>query len=81
MRKSHTVLLDVATEVLRASIASGKHDITIFTRGSPPDTSSSPNVSYKQIDYHNFPSLTEALKGFDVCLSFLGKFCPWFGTS
>lgn len=76
MEKSHSVLLDVATEILRAPIASGKHDITIFTRGNPPATSSSPNVSYKQIDYHNLSSLTEALKGFDVCLSFLGKLYP-----
>ncbi|CAI6338336.1 unnamed protein product [Periconia digitata] len=68
---AHTAVLDVATEILRAPIASGKHSITIFTRGSPPATSPSPNVSYKQVDYRDLDSLTEALKGHDVCLSFL----------
>lgn len=28
-------------------------------------------LSYKKVDYHDRASLTEALKGFDVCLSFL----------
>ncbi|KAK7190888.1 hypothetical protein DPSP01_007850 [Paraphaeosphaeria sporulosa] len=60
---------NVATEILRAPIASGTHDITIFTR-SPP-TTSTPGVSYKVVDYTDRAALTDALKGFDVCLSFL----------
>ncbi|PVI07899.1 NAD(P)-binding protein [Periconia macrospinosa] len=62
---------NVATELLRAPLASGKHEVTILTRGSPPATSNSPNVSYKQVNYHDRDALTEALKGIDVCLSFL----------
>ncbi|KAH9881181.1 hypothetical protein J1614_001676 [Plenodomus biglobosus] len=60
---------NVAANCLKASIASGKHDITIFTRSLPKTTS--PGVSYKQVDYQDLPSLTTILKGFDVCLSFL----------
>ncbi|KAF9738522.1 hypothetical protein PMIN07_004272 [Paraphaeosphaeria minitans] len=60
---------NVATEILRAPIASGTHDIHIFTR-SPP-TTSAPGVSYKVVDYTDRAALTDALKGFDVCLSFL----------
>ncbi|KAF1960038.1 NmrA-like family protein-like protein [Byssothecium circinans] len=60
---------NVATEVLRVSAASGKHDITIFTRSKP---STNPlNLPYKIVDYQDRAALTEALKGFDVCLSFL----------
>ncbi|KAF1849655.1 NmrA-like family protein-like protein [Cucurbitaria berberidis CBS 394.84] len=62
---------NVATNLLKATIASGRHEITIFTRSDPAKLSSpSPLVSYKKVDYHNRDSLTAALKGFDVCLSF-----------
>ncbi|KAF2127388.1 NmrA-like family protein-like protein [Dothidotthia symphoricarpi CBS 119687] len=60
---------NVATEILRVAIASGKHEITIFTRSQP--SKPSPDVSYKTVDYHDRASLTKALGGFDVCLSFL----------
>lgn len=60
---------NVATEILRTPIASGNHEITIFTRSNP--TILSPGVSYKKIDYNDRASLTLALKGYDVCLSFL----------
>ncbi|CBX91912.1 similar to NmrA-like family protein [Plenodomus lingam JN3] len=60
---------NVATNVLKASITSGKHDITILTRALPKTTS--PGIAYKQIDYYDLTSLTSALQGFDVCLSFL----------
>ncbi|KAL1612326.1 hypothetical protein SLS60_000552 [Paraconiothyrium brasiliense] len=63
------ILTDVATEILRSPIASGNHEITIFTRSNP--TSLTPDVSYKKVDYTDRPSLTSALQGFDVCLSFL----------
>lgn len=56
--------------MLRASISSGKHDITIFTRREPTQPLT-PGVSYKQIDYHDRAVLTAALQGFDVCLSFI----------
>ncbi|KAH7084723.1 NmrA-like family protein-like protein [Paraphoma chrysanthemicola] len=61
---------NVATEVLRAPIGSGNHDITIFTRSAPP-TTRTPGVSYLQIDYSDLASLTQSLRGFDTCLSFL----------
>ena len=60
---------DVATNLLRAPLASGKHDITILTRRAP--TSITPGVSYKIVDYSSVDSLAEALEGFEVVLSFL----------
>jgi hypothetical protein len=60
---------DVATEFLRAPLATGNHSVTILTRSSP--SKATPGVSYKKVDYHDLPSLTEALRGFDVVLSFL----------
>ncbi|KAF2118003.1 NmrA-like family protein-like protein [Lophiotrema nucula] len=59
---------NVATEILRATIASGRHDVTIFTRSAPKELDT--NVSYKKVDYASRSDLTEALRGFDVCLSF-----------
>ncbi|KAH7389446.1 hypothetical protein DE146DRAFT_664146 [Phaeosphaeria sp. MPI-PUGE-AT-0046c] len=61
---------NVATELLRAPIRSGKHDITIFTRSQPPAAQPS-GVSYKKVDYYDLPGLTAALQGFHTCLSFL----------
>ncbi|KAF9693836.1 hypothetical protein EKO04_008424 [Ascochyta lentis] len=61
---------NVATELLRAPIRSGKHEIVIFTRSGAPLTPV-PGVLYKKVDYNDLPSLTAALQGFDVCLSFL----------
>ncbi|KAF2848049.1 NmrA-like family protein-like protein [Plenodomus tracheiphilus IPT5] len=60
---------NVATIILKASIASGKQDITIFTRSVPKNTL--PGVTYMQVDYLDRHSLATALRGFDVCLSFL----------
>ncbi|KAI8934056.1 hypothetical protein NX059_008822 [Plenodomus lindquistii] len=60
---------NVATNLLKASVASGKHEITIFTRSIPKTTL--PGVSYQQVDYHDLVSLTSALRGFETCLSFL----------
>lgn len=67
--RSIITLPDVATEILRAPIASGAHEITIFTR-SPLQTPT-PGVAYKVVDYTSRAALTTALTGFDVCLSFL----------
>lgn len=61
---------NVATELLRAPIASGKHEITIFTRSGAPLTPLT-GVLYKKVDYHDLEALTADLTGFDVCLSFL----------
>jgi hypothetical protein len=60
----------VATEILRAPIRSGNHQITIFTRSQPP-ADPLPGVSYQQVNYLDLPSLISALQGFDTCLSFL----------
>lgn len=63
---------DVATELLRAAIASGKHEITILTRSPPLSTPDQrPNVTYKQVDYHDLPALTTTLEGTHTVLSFL----------
>jgi putative NADH-flavin reductase len=61
---------DVATELLRAPIRSGNHQITIFTRSEPP-TTQAPGVTYQKVNYHDLPALTAALSGFDTVLSFL----------
>jgi hypothetical protein len=63
-------LPDVATELLRAPIRSGDHQITIFSRSEPPTTQNA-GVSYKQVNYLDLPSLTTAFQGFDTCLCFL----------
>jgi hypothetical protein len=60
----------VATNLLKAAIASGNHDITIFTRSIPSTPHPSPNVTYKQVDYTDLASLTSALQGFHTVLSF-----------
>jgi hypothetical protein len=62
-------MVDVATELLRAPIRSGNHEITISTRSKPANPS--PDVAYKIVDYYNRASLTEALSSIDACLSFL----------
>lgn len=67
--KQYSHQKDVATEILRSPIASGNYDITIFTRSNP--VSLAPGLSYKRVDYQDRASLTETLRGFDVCLSFL----------
>lgn len=61
----------MATELLRVPIASGKHEITILTRKDSAASSSDGAVSYKKVDYTSVESLTEVLRGYEVCLSFL----------
>ncbi|KAF1926140.1 NAD(P)-binding protein [Didymella exigua CBS 183.55] len=61
---------NVATELLRAPIRTGKHDVTIFTRSGAPSTPV-PGVRYQKVDYADVGELTAALQGVDVCLSFL----------
>jgi hypothetical protein len=61
---------DVATELLRAPISSGNHQITIFSRSEPPKDQT-PGVSYQKVNYHDRPALTAALSGFDTVLSFI----------
>ncbi|KAH8730309.1 NmrA-like family protein-like protein [Phaeosphaeriaceae sp. PMI808] len=69
---------NVATEVLRPAIRSGKHQITIFTRSIP--TKPTPGVTYHQTDYTDLPTLTQSLKGFDICLSFFVAHLDTNGT-
>ncbi|KAF2027819.1 NmrA-like family protein-like protein [Setomelanomma holmii] len=61
---------NVATELLRAPLRSGNHEITVFTRASPP-SDPIPGVTYLQVNYHDLPSLLSALTGFQTVLSFL----------
>ncbi|PSN67553.1 NAD(P)-binding protein [Corynespora cassiicola Philippines] len=60
----------VASNLLYTTIRSGKHDITIFTRGNPP-ANKQPGVDYKTVDYNNRAELAESLRGFHTCLSFI----------
>ncbi|KAF2833808.1 NAD(P)-binding protein [Ophiobolus disseminans] len=60
---------NVATELLRAPIRSGHHNITIFTRTQPANPL--PGLTYKVVNYHDLPALTEALRGFHTVLSFV----------
>jgi hypothetical protein len=61
---------DVATELLRAPIRSGNHEIIIFTRSDPPSNPAS-GVSYQKVDYTDLAGLTTALTSFHTVLSFL----------
>lgn len=61
--------LDAATHILKSAIASGKHEITVFTRSKLETTT--PGVEYKQVDYNDRSGLTSALLGFHTCLSFI----------
>ncbi|KAL5120592.1 hypothetical protein ACEQ8H_001611 [Pleosporales sp. CAS-2024a] len=61
---------NVATELLRAPIRSAKHEITIFTRSDAP-ANPVPGLAYKKVEYRDLANLTNALQGFDTCLSFI----------
>ncbi|RAR12491.1 NAD(P)-binding protein [Stemphylium lycopersici] len=61
---------NVATNMLKTTIASGHHDITIFTRSAPTKPHPSPKVTYQQVDYSDLGGLTATLKGFHTVLSF-----------
>ncbi|EDU47124.1 NmrA-like family protein [Pyrenophora tritici-repentis] len=61
---------NVATNMLKVAIASGNHEITIFTRSAPSTPHPSSNVSYKQVDYTDRAALTTALNGIHTLLSF-----------
>ncbi|KAG9190552.1 hypothetical protein G6011_08640 [Alternaria panax] len=61
---------NVATNILKTTIASGNHDITIFTRSTPTKPHSSPKITYKQVDYTDLDGLTNALRGFHTVLCF-----------
>jgi hypothetical protein len=62
---------DVATILLKSTIASGNHDITILTRSAPAKPHPSPKVTYKQVDYADRDALISALHGFHTVLSFV----------
>ncbi|KAI1199446.1 hypothetical protein F5X97DRAFT_121099 [Nemania serpens] len=61
----------VAGEVVDALVASGKHDVTIFTRGPAPETVTTPRVKWQTVDYHDKGMLIEALRGTHTVLSFI----------
>ncbi|KAI1162984.1 hypothetical protein F5B18DRAFT_652079 [Nemania serpens] len=61
----------VAGEVVDALVASGKHDVTIFTRGPVPATVTAPRVKWQTVDYHDKEMLIEALRGTHTVLSFV----------
>jgi len=57
--------------MLKTAVASGNHEITIFTRSARSTPHPSPYVTYKQIDYTDLAALTNALQGFHTVLSFV----------
>ncbi|KAI1116243.1 hypothetical protein F5Y14DRAFT_459325 [Nemania sp. NC0429] len=62
----------VAAEVIDALVASGKHDVTVFTRGPVLAASAaSPRVGWQTVDYNDKEMLTEALRGTHTLLSFV----------
>ncbi|KAI1284035.1 hypothetical protein F5Y07DRAFT_97823 [Xylaria sp. FL0933] len=61
----------VAREVVDALVATGKHDITIFSRGAAPTAAIAPGVKWRAIDYNDKEALTEALRGIHTVLSFV----------
>ncbi|KAJ2988384.1 hypothetical protein NUW58_g4009 [Xylaria curta] len=61
----------VAREVVDALLASGKHDITVFSRDPTPTAVSTPGVKWQAVDYHDKEALVEALLGIHTILSFV----------
>lgn len=62
----------MASTLLRSILSSDKHNITILTRSSKTIPSTSPpNITYKSVDYTNKEALVSALRGHEVCLSFI----------
>ncbi|KAI0535080.1 hypothetical protein GGR58DRAFT_24736 [Xylaria digitata] len=61
----------VAREVTDALVASGKHDITIFSRGPAPATAFIPGVKWQAVDYNDKRALIKALRGIHTVLSFV----------
>ncbi|PSN61299.1 NAD(P)-binding protein [Corynespora cassiicola Philippines] len=55
---------------LLPTVIGANHKVTIFTRGKAPDNPL-PGATYRTVDYNDRTGLTEALAGFDACLSFM----------
>ncbi|KAI0528268.1 NAD(P)-binding protein [Xylaria bambusicola] len=61
----------VAREVVDALVATGKHEITIFSRGPAPTAASVSGVQWQAVDYSDKGALVEALRGTHTVLSFI----------
>ncbi|KAI0813257.1 hypothetical protein GGR55DRAFT_565964 [Xylaria sp. FL0064] len=61
----------VAREVVDALVATGKHDITIFSRGAAPTATIAPGAKWRAVDYNDKETLIEALQGIHTVLSFV----------
>ncbi|TGJ79581.1 hypothetical protein E0Z10_g9179 [Xylaria hypoxylon] len=61
----------VAREVIDALVTSGKHDITIFSRGPAPATDLTRGVKWQAVDYNDKGALVEAFRGIHTVLSFV----------
>ncbi|KAF7952683.1 hypothetical protein EAE96_005914 [Botrytis aclada] len=64
---------NVGREVLEALLASGKHEIKVFSRKEVPDLASQ-GVTVDVVDYLDKTSLVHALEGVDTVLSFIITF-------
>ncbi|GAW19880.1 hypothetical protein ANO14919_093730 [Xylariales sp. No.14919] len=61
----------VAREVVDALVASGKHDITIFSRGPASSAVLTPGVKWQAVDYSDKETLVKVLRGIHTVLSFI----------
>ncbi|KAK5628945.1 hypothetical protein RRF57_004660 [Xylaria bambusicola] len=61
----------VAREVVDALVATGKHEIIIFSRNPEPTAASVSGVQWQVVDYNDKEALVEALRGIHTVLSFI----------
>ncbi|KAK8067242.1 hypothetical protein PG997_013989 [Apiospora hydei] len=62
---------EVAREIIDALVASGKHEITIFSRGSNAPTGLPSATKWQTVDYQDKNSLVQGLQGVHTLLSFV----------
>ncbi|OAX84668.1 hypothetical protein ACJ72_00960 [Emergomyces africanus] len=58
--------------ILNAILATGKHSVTILTRGEP--RLDDPRIKWRKVNYSDRASLTEALRGIETCISTAASF-------
>ncbi|PGG99222.1 hypothetical protein AJ79_08652 [Helicocarpus griseus UAMH5409] len=58
--------------ILRSILDSGKHSVTVLTRGEP--RSNDPRITWRKVNYNDQSSLIEALRGIETCISTASSF-------
>ncbi|KAK6833485.1 NAD(P)-binding protein [Apiospora arundinis] len=61
----------VAREIIDALVASGKHEITILSRGNSAPQGLPPGTKWQTVDYQDKSSLVQDLQGIHTLLSFV----------